>query len=187
MKWTFFLFSLPLLLAACTAPNGATNNTAIVPNPVTMVFTGGAEAPQNIERAATGVKDNLYKMGERIKKWAMTPPAGPGPNKPVPASYCYQSFQDVLCYRQPMPGWEARLVGYQGTDAEPPQAAMMKPLPVRTQNTAMLPANRAVNAKPLVVGAAVVPKADGEGKKEDQAVIDASHESLPDPALASQL
>ncbi|NBX03082.1 MAG: hypothetical protein EBR02_03255 [Alphaproteobacteria bacterium] len=178
-----------LLLAACAPQSGVTPTEMATPNPVTMVFTGGAEAPKNMERAATGIKDNLYRTGDRLKKWALTPPPEEGPKKAVPASYCYQSLQDILCYRQPMPGWEARLVGYQGTDVESPSPATMKPLPVRAANAAMLPANRAANAKPLLVKAAIVPKADGEPKAEEmkEISVDAAHESLPDPALAPQL
>ncbi len=189
MKHALPISLLPLMLAACTNnPSGVTPAEMITPNPVTMALTGGGAAPQNAERAATGLKDNMHLTFDKLKKWAMTPPPNP-PKKAVPASYCYQSLQDILCYRQPMPGWEARLVGYQGTDAAEPPAAMIKPMPVRVADNTMLPANRAKTSKPLTVKAAVAAKPEEEQAEPEIKTIsvDAAHESLPDPALAPQL
>lgn len=151
-----------------------------------LSLTACGDAAKNGERMATGVKNNLHETAERIDAWMQ-----PTPEKlknQVPDSYCYSTRGDVLCYRSPMPGWETRLVGYQGTNAIPPQMAMMQPLPSRTAVTAMKPENRAETSKPLVVSVAVEPKSDAPIKGDAQVVtVDTAHESLPDPALAPQL
>lgn len=145
-----------------------------------------APLQENGERAATGLKNNVQETAERIEHWMM-----PTPKKPrheVPNSYCYSTQGDVLCYRSPMPGWEHRLVGFQGTHAVPPDAPVMQPMPVRAPVTAMKPENRAKSSKPLVVEAPVEPKSDMAEAHAGQAItVDAAHESLPDPALAPQL
>lgn len=35
--------------------------------------------------------------------------------KPIPPSYCYRVLQDIVCYSEPLPGAESRLVAAQGT------------------------------------------------------------------------
>ena len=156
---------------------------------VATLLTGCATLQTNSESAATTLKDNVHNTAERVEGWLMTPPEKK-PKQAVPTSYCYQSFQDILCYRQPMPGWESRLVGYQGTGAKPPQVAVMKALPTRATGVDMSPEMRAENAKPLVH------KNTQEAKPAEEEVasgevktitIDAAHESLPDPTLAPQL
>ncbi len=65
---------------------------------------------------------------------------------PEPASvpqtrYCYNSFQDIVCYGEPIPGQEKRLVAYQtdkgktgyvmpsdGMDVKPTKVVELKPL-----------------------------------------------------------
>ena len=165
MKNLFVISSLVVLLSAC------------------------GDARQNAGRMADDLKENYEKTSDRVKEW-MT--ATPKPVKqPVPASYCYVSLQDILCYRQPMPGWESRLVGYQGTDAPSPHPAMTQALPTRTPNDDMLPEKRAETTKPLAPGLAKAEDTSKEKAPADAEVkvitIDAAHESLPDPTLAPQL
>ena len=156
---------------------------------LTTLLAGCATVQTNSERVATDIKDSIYTRADRIEKWVLTPPAS-DEKKGVPASYCYQSYQDILCYRQPMPGAEARLVGYQGTDAPAPQVAVMKGLPRRAEGVNMEPEVRAKNAKPLAykntdaAKPAEEPVAEGEIKT---ITIDAAHESLSDPTMAPQL
>ena len=150
------------------------------------LLTACGDARENGMRMADGVKENFYATKERVEEWAKPTPKKP--EQPVPASYCYNSYQDILCYRQPMTGWEARLVGYQGTNASAPPPAMTQPMPMRTADNQMLPENRALTAKPLapeVVGQRQVETAADDEVKA--ITIDAAHESLPDPTLAPQL
>lgn len=150
-----------------------------------MMVSACGDAPQRTERVGEGLKDNYHTTADRIREWMK-----PTPKKEkhgVPNSYCYTSYQDILCYRQPMPGWESRLVGYQGTNAAMPPMAMMEPLPQRAPGTEMLPSNRAKTSKPLVPAAPPLPKEEENADPSKAIAVDAGHESLPDPALAPQL
>jgi len=130
-------------------------------------------------------RDNLRATSNTIEKWVTTHP-GHEPPQAIASSYCYHSLQDVLCYRQPMPGWENRLIAYQGTNALPPEPAIMQLLPKQPVEADMLPANRVANSKPVFSTMPVSVKEGGKSSDQPQ-VIDSSHEQLPDPALAPQL
>lgn len=135
-------------------------------------------------RIANNARDGLKQTAHRLREWWLTPL----PEEhltPVPPSYCYKALQDVMCYRQPMPGWEHRLVGYQGTGAEPPAAAMMKALPQRTVDTTKQAENRVASAKPVFVN--LPPDEKKAENNEEPVAVDSSHETLPDPTLAPQL
>lgn len=138
-------------------------------------------------RMADNVRDNVKKSGDKLREWWITPPAAEKPSRPIKASYCYHVLQDITCYRAPVPGWEARLAGYQGTGAEPPEPAMMEPPPLEAE-ARKLPANRLATAAPVFEK----PPAPLDTKKDEidlqnPGSVDASHESLPNPALAPQL
>jgi len=140
---------------------------------------------------ANDLKNNVYHTTTKVKEWAMTPPMDERAPQPIQDSYCYYTLQDILCYRQPMPGWEYRLVGYQGTDAAPPAPAVMQPLPLQAEETSALPVNRVANAKPVFV---TPPPEVKETQKEGTdttagtpATPDITHQQLPNPALAPQL
>ncbi len=183
MKCIGLILSLSIL-TGCMHHNGVQQAEAAPIQEVSSV-----DIPEGVSRVATDVRDDVHRSANKLKDWVLSSPE-PKVKQAVPASYCYQSLQDVLCYRQPMPGWEARLVGYQGTDAPAPPPAVMQPLPVRASNLAMSPTNRANNAKPLVQKAANTAKTEEaavEGEVIKAITVDAAHESLPDPALAPQL
>jgi hypothetical protein len=148
-----------------------------------LSLAGCGPAQQTGTQLANDFKDNMYKTSEKVKEWAMTPPPKPAP-LPVPDSYCYHVLQDILCYRQPMPGWEHRLVGYQGTDAREPAFVMTEPLPVHTTETRLPPGTRESSVIPVFI--APPPEIKTVAKSGDDAAV-ASHEQLPDPALAPQL
>ncbi len=104
----------------------------------------------------------------------------------IAASYCYHVYQDILCYRRPMPGWETRLAGYQPITADPPPAAQMQPLAQHVQMPASCLANRVASSKPvfrLQSGARRPKKRPKIGGAA--AVSEATHEQLPDPAHAA--
>lgn len=155
-----------------------------------QVSEDGEQAGKNVggkvNRIGNNVRDRIKITGRQMREWWLTPLPPEPELTAVPPSYCYKVLQDVLCYRQVMPGWEQRLVGYQGTHAETPPAVVTKMLPLRTVDGAKQAELRAVNSKPVFVS---IPP---EEKKEDvmpqdPTNIDAAHENLPDPALAPQL
>lgn len=138
----------------------------------------------NATRVADNVRDSIKNTGEHIRQWWITPLPSKA-RQPMPPRYCYRALQDILCYRQPMPGWESRIVGYQGTGAKPPKAATMRPYPLRPDDKDALPANRAANLKPVF---ADIPEDVKDPKKAEGTItIDTTHEALPDSALAPQL
>jgi hypothetical protein len=137
---------------------------------------------------ATTVRDNFRKSGEKLHAWLIEPPAAEKPSKPIKASYCYHVLQDILCYRAPVPGWEYRLAGYQGTGAEPPPPAMMEAPPLTEATKQKLPSNRIATAAPVFseVPTPLETKKD-EIDLQNPGSVDPTHESLPNPALAPQL
>lgn len=70
-------------------------------------------------RVANLVRDNVQASLRHFKNWWDEGAVTYGPPKVVPSTYCYRAQGDALCYGQPVPGWEHRLIGYQGTDAAP--------------------------------------------------------------------
>jgi hypothetical protein len=150
----------------------------------TDIEAAGDNITQKYIMPLAGVtRDNAEKTTAQMRKWWLSPAADNTP-RPVPASYCYHALQDVLCYRQPVAGWEHRLVAYQGTDAQTPPASVTEPLPRRAVDANKTPEKRTASAAPVFVN---MPPEEKKADKEDTSTIDASHETLPDPALAPQL
>ncbi len=148
----------------------------------------GTNVDKSTSRMANNVRDSIKRTNDRLREWWLTPLPS-NAKKSTPTRYCYKVLQDILCYRQQMTGWENKLVGYQGTNAEPPTPATMKPLPLRSDDKNSFPENRAASAKPVFSS---MPKDDNDIKNAmtpstEPVTIDAAHEILPDPALAPQL
>jgi hypothetical protein len=147
----------------------------------------GEQVQSNVERSvgrvAGNVRDSTKSTGQKLREWWLTPAPEKYPT-PVASSYCYHVLQDILCYRQPMPGWEHRLAGYQGTYAVPPPPAIMQPLPKRNVDGGAPTANRMAAAQPVFVN---LPPDEKKPEASDPVSVDAAHENLPDPALAPQL
>jgi hypothetical protein len=180
------LFVIPaiLLLAACD--HYEADKAAAVAQVEEDAGHIADNSEKNAMRVADNVRDSIKRTGERVRKWWITP-LPEQKKQPVRASYCYHALQDILCYRQPMPGWEHRLVGYQGTGAAPPPVAMMQPLPVRKIDESQLPRNRVTDAKPIFVEMPTDVKDMEKEQLPDEETLPAVHERLPDPTLAPQL
>lgn len=153
---------------------------------------GVADAKTNYVEQSTqylsDFKNNVYKGARELRDWWLTPPEHKPP-RAVPPSYCYRTFQDVVCYRQPVAGWENRIVAYQGTGAPPPPPAVTQPLPTRSANVAMQPQNRINASQPVFVNIPPAPKEEVV-KPQDASVSaapDPSAEALPDPTHSPQL
>lgn len=145
-----------------------------------------APAQQTAERLTTNLRDNFYETTQRLEKIITEKPQKPQP-KSVAASYCYNVYQDILCYRAPMPGWENRLAGYQGTNAQPPTPAVMQPMPVQVAPVEKVATTRVASAKPIY---AKMPAPKSKVTANSGAMggaPDASQEQLPDPAMSPQL
>jgi hypothetical protein len=141
-----------------------------------------------VNRVANNIRDNVKVTERHVKDWWNYEPEILPPH-PVPDSYCYRTQTDVLCYRAPMPGWEHRLVGYQGTNAAPPPLAMMQPLPAKSVDEAMLPETRVNNAKPVFVEMPPEVKEEPKDSKEitPETAPENVHETIADPTLSPQL
>jgi len=154
-----------------------------------VVKAEASEAGEHAGNLGGAMKENFYYTTDHIADWIR--PNTPKSPLPIAASYCYHVYQDILCYRRPMPGWEHRLAGYQPETAEPPLPAMMQPLPKHKVDSSQLPANRVANSKPVFTQMPEKP-AEVEKPAEDTstpaaAAASPEHEQLPDPALAPQL
>lgn len=97
-------FLLALLLPACTS-----------------MAEGG-------EKAAHDSTAAFFETREKLKEMFTYHPK-PKELKPVPTRYCYRVMQDIMCYADPQPGAEGRLVAYQGA-VEVPIEAADKPAPL---------------------------------------------------------
>lgn len=136
-------------------------------------------------QVANFMRDELKRSGEQLRSWWITP-LNDTPNS-IPASYCYQAYQDILCYRQPMPGWEYRLVGYQGTFAAPPPVAMTEPLPVQQVDEGQSAVERVAAAQPVFVEMPPPVENKPVEMPDDSDAAARLNETLPDPALTPQL
>lgn len=180
MRIRWVLLALILPLSACDHYDDDRRSVA------SGVKSDGAQMLQNIEHnvvtAATMARNNLKESGEDLHKWLVEPPPAERQPQAIASSYCYRTYQDVLCYRAPMPGWENRLVGYQGTYAKAPPLAVMEPLPVSVDTKP--------SARPAVTPVfASLPKQEEKDKKKSNAVPavpDPAHQTLPN-ALVPQL
>lgn len=144
------------------------------------VLTACTELVQGGKQMNENIKYNAYEFKETVKELVTYhPPAKPVP-KPLPPSYCYKVYQDIMCYREPIPGAERRLVGWQGDNvvegvavtppepvvAVPPsaqetqsavpvppvEASAMEEKPLSPELQARVRASGADAAKPVFVG-----------------------------------
>lgn len=147
----------------------------------------GNNVSKNASRVADNVRDSIKRTNNRIREWWITP-LPVAKKHPMPTRYCYRVLQDIVCYREQREGWESKLVGYQGENAEPPRPATMKVMALRPENPDANPAVRAAKAKPVF---ASIPENDKDkkdkGSSSEAISIDASQETISDSPLSPQL
>lgn len=90
---------------------------------------GGQRIGKNVDesmRAADGPKrlahmanDEMEAIGIKAKEMFTYYPPAPTGRLPVPERWCYQVWQDILCYDEPVAGWRNKLVAYQGNVVVP--------------------------------------------------------------------
>jgi hypothetical protein len=96
----------------------------------------------DLREGSLEIKRSVYAHRDTVKELVKPYPPPPKPGlKPVRDAYCYRVMQDIMCYHEPQPGAEARLVAYQGNEiggegvansgALPQMAAAVQPVAVR--------------------------------------------------------
>lgn len=137
-------------------------------------------------RVANLARDNVQATLRHFKNWWDEGSREYGPPQPVPATYCYRAQGDVLCYGEPMPGWEHRLVGYQGTNASAPPPVVTKLLPLPSADERSTAAGRVAAAAPVFNEMPTETKEEPKSDVEPQAPENV-HETITDPTLSPQL
>lgn len=93
------------------------------------------------QRMQHAVREEVREINRSIQNYITPEPKKP--LRPIPvSSYCYRAYGDVVCYRDPVPGGEERLIGYQEPPAKPGALPPMKTetvsiTPVRARNLSM--------------------------------------------------
>ena len=186
MKNYLSVFSALLLLSACET--NQQDKEAIKAQAKEDLHTVEGNAERHTMRVANNVRDQIKKTSMKMREWWLTPLAAPEPT-PVPPSYCYRVLQDIVCYRDAMPGMTHKLVGYQGDGTQPPPMAQTKALPVSRipkLSASAAGAARVANAKPVFISIPTQPKEDKAVQMEG-GVPKIGSEPLPDPSLSPQL
>lgn len=142
----------------------------------------------NATRVANNVRDQIKRTGEHVRNWWITPLPS-NARQPLPPRYCYRVLQDILCYRAQMPGWEDKLVAYQGDGAAPPTPPTMRLMPLRTDSKSISPEKRIENVKPVFVS---IPPEVKEEKGQDQpattsGTLDPAYDTIQDSVMSPQL
>lgn len=191
-KFTSLLFCLALVFG-CSEPNGepgrGIENSGALSKRNVSVATGAIIGGVAGGAVGSGVGSTLAMVaggvaGAKLANQANQPHT---PEKqPMPTRYCYRVLQDILCYRDQMKGWEAKLVGYQGKDAAPPVASSMQPIPLRTEEANSGKASKEEKAKPIFVNMPTDPK-ETKGSNTESMTVEGAHETLTDSPLGPQL
>ncbi len=174
------------MLCLCSCDHYEEDKKVVVAQANKDAKTVQENVEKNGMRVANDVRDNLKKTGEQMRKWWLTPLPSTA-KQPMPVRYCYRVLQDILCYREQMPGWENKLVAYQGAGAAPPRPATMKLLPLREDNAGNDVEKKIANMKPVFVAPPTPVKDQKNDASADTVVIDPMHETLPDSVLSPQL
>lgn len=181
MRKFFIILSV---LALCSCDHFEEDKQAVATQASKDAKTIQGNVSKNTMRVADNVRDSIKRTGEHMRDWWITPLPS-NAKQPMPPRYCYRVLQDILCYRQPMPGWETKLVAYQGAGAPPPPQATMKLMPLREDSNAPADVQKKVeNMKPVFVSMPPDVKAQ---PNQQLSPVDAAHETLPDNILSPQL
>jgi hypothetical protein len=180
------LLAIISVLALCSCDHYEEDKKVVVAQANKDAKVVQANVEHNGMRVANDLRDNLKKTGEQMRKWWLTPLPSTA-KQPMPVRYCYRVLQDILCYREQMPGWENKLVAYQGAGAAPPRPATMKLLPLREDNAGNDVEKKIANMKPVFVEPPTPVKEQKNDASAQPIPIDAAHETLPDSVLSPQL
>lgn len=173
------------LLAACETNEA--DKEAIKAQVKEDAQTAQNNAEKHSMRVLNNVRDQTKKTAMKMREWWLTPL--PEPVYPaLKPSYCYKVFQDITCYRQPVPGKEHQLVGYQGDGVTNSPVAQTLALPTVEKEKQLVgtPEARAKTARPVFVTPPTAIKENKSGSAADEAAA-LGNEPLPNPLLSPQL
>ncbi|MGE3714272.1 MAG: hypothetical protein AB7F82_07065 [Alphaproteobacteria bacterium] len=138
------------------------------------------------KRTATNVRDNVRHNSRKLKEWWFYDPAKERVKNEhaIAPSYCYAVMQDIVCYPAPMPGWEARLVGYQGSAPIAVAVVKTEPVPHLPKTDRITPEDRLKKADPVFDA---IPEEVKKERAEGEAISGSAQEILPDPQISPQL
>jgi len=146
-----------------------------------------ANVTKNAMRVADNVRDSIKRTNDRVREWWITPLPSTA-KQPMPTRYCYRVLQDILCYRDQMPGWENKLVAYQGEGAAPPTPATMKLMPLRADNQNFPVEKKLENLNPVFVSVPPEVKGNsGQNVTTDATAIEPAYETIQDSVTSPQL
>lgn len=185
MKKIASAFMVLTLLSACETNEA--DKEAIKAQVKEDAKTVEANAERHTVRVLDNVRDQTKKTAMKMREWWLEPlPEQKVP--PVPPSYCYKVFQDITCYRQPLPGKSHQLVGYQGSGAKKPPVAQTMALPQANKENQLAgtPEERIKTADPVFKQPPTVAKENKTGSAVDEAAV-LGNEPLPNPLLSPQL
>ncbi len=112
---------------------------------LSLSIAGCKDFMDGTQRAGYNIRKEVVKTSNRVSDYFRVEEKKPEPKRQVMAPrYCYKVLTDVVCYRNPQPGAENRLVGYYEPPAQdasvlaasdsfvvpPAQQVYVKPLPV---------------------------------------------------------
>lgn len=180
------LLALIGMLALCSCDHYEEDKKAVVTQADKDAKTVQGNVSKNAMRVADNVRDSIKRTGEHVRDWWITPLPSTA-KQPMPVRYCYRVLQDILCYREQMPGWENKLVAYQGAGAAPPRPATMKLLPLREDNQGNDVEKKIANMKPVFVAPPTSVKDQKNDASDNPVMVDPMHETLPDSVLSPQL
>jgi hypothetical protein len=92
-----------------------------------LSLTACVQTAHNLNETGHYFVDDFGKSIDRVREYVSVPDKPLPKAPPVKPSYCYRVMQDIICYDNPKPGAESRLVAYQGPGANPPVPSVTPP------------------------------------------------------------
>ena len=111
MKKIVAILSTCLLLTACETNQG--DKEVIKARAKEDIGIAEGNVKRHTMRVANTARDNAKRTAQKLREWWLVPLPDQTPSA-VPPSYCYRVWQDIVCYREALPGMTHKLVGYQG-------------------------------------------------------------------------
>ena len=180
-------FSAALLLL-CACETNERDGEALRAQATEDAKTVEDNVTRHSTRIANNTRDSIKRTSMKLREWWLTPLPEQVPRQ-VKTAYCYKVWQDITCYREPLPGKTHMLVAYQGDGAKAPPVAQTEALPqirIEKQATSTTGEARVAAAKPVFGAIPEQPKADPAAQTID-ATPAVGSEPLPDPSLSPQL
>ena len=127
--------------------------------PLLFCVTACQQNMEAVRRTSISARDNLIETKDHIGSYFILPPYEKPQNQPVASRYCYKTLADIICYADPQPSMESRLVASQGvaTSHELPASTSLPPVAASGQD---MKRERQARAQPVFVGLPPVVRSD---------------------------